>query len=143
MSIIVAVDRDRSQRELVAEGVKLADALNEELQVVHVMSQRAFREIEEQSVKETNKTIAINEIRKRTEEIAADAASEVDVAATPVGLVGDPADEIVSYANENNASYLLIGGRRRSAVGKALFGSVTQSVLMAASVPVVTVMSDE
>ncbi|GAD53521.1 universal stress protein [Halarchaeum acidiphilum MH1-52-1] len=106
------------------------------------MTQATFRELEEESIKKTNKTVGLNDVREMTEGIAADAADEAGVEATPVGLVGDPADEIVSYASEHNASYTVVGGRRRSAVGKALFGSVTQSVLLDAEIPVVTVMHE-
>lgn len=56
--------------------------------------------------------------------------------------VGDPADNILEFGKEERARYLVIGGQRRSPTGKALFGSVTQSVLLGADRPVVTVMKE-
>ncbi|WP_345782540.1 universal stress protein [Halostagnicola sp. A-GB9-2] len=56
------------------------------------------------------------------------------------GRHGNPAEEIIEFANETDAHYIVIGGRKRSPVGKALFGSVTQSVLLDATQPVVAAM---
>lgn len=49
---------------------------------------------------------------------------------------GDPADAIVSTADREEANLIVVGGRKRSPAGKALFGSVTQSVILGAERPV-------
>ncbi|ELZ26658.1 universal stress protein uspa-like protein [Halogeometricum pallidum JCM 14848] len=49
---------------------------------------------------------------------------------------GDPADVIVSTADDVDADLVIVGGRKRSPAGKALFGSVTQSVILGAARPV-------
>lgn len=43
---------------------------------------------------------------------------------------GDPAPEILAYADEIDADLLCLAGRKRSPTGKALFGSITQDVLL-------------
>ena len=50
--------------------------------------------------------------------------------------VGEPADTIVEVAAELDVDRITLAGRKRTPVGKAVFGSVTQSVLRAADVPV-------
>ena len=51
-----------------------------------------------------------------------------------------PASEgIVDLATDIDADLVVVGGRRRSPVGKALFGSVTQSVVLDSPLPVVVV----
>lgn len=60
-----------------------------------------------------------------------------------VGRMGEPVEDILEVADERDASYLVIGGRKRTPVGKAVFGSATQSVLLHADRPVVTAMADE
>lgn len=52
---------------------------------------------------------------------------------------GDPADEIVEYADSVDADTIIIPGRKRSPVGKAVFGSVTQDVILDSDRPVTIV----
>lgn len=120
------------------EGAKHAEAFGEDLHVVHVLSQSAFRELEKDSLDDTGQTVPLDDVRARARAIADEVASRTTDEYEAVGLVGDAADELVRYANDGDASYICIGGRRRSAVGKALFGSVTQDVLLNAECPVVT-----
>lgn len=56
---------------------------------------------------------------------------------------GDPADAIVSAADSVDADLIVVGGRKRSPAGKALFGSVTQSVVLSAGRPVMVTGVDE
>lgn len=140
MTVVVGVDLTDENAPLIAEAAKLADAFDEPLHVVHVLSRSRFRTLEQTSVEDTGKTIPLEEIRNHAKRIANDTASDVDHEA--VGLVGDAAEELIGYADGEDASYIVIGGRKRSAVGKVLFGSVTQSVLLTADVPVVTTMTE-
>lgn len=50
---------------------------------------------------------------------------------------GDAATEIVAAANELGVDAICTGGRRRTPAGKALFGSVSQAVLLNAECPVI------
>lgn len=59
------------------------------------------------------------------------------------GRVGDPVDTILDEARRIDADYVVIGGRKRTPVGKAVFGSKTQSILLQTDLPVVTVMREE
>ncbi|WP_226007034.1 universal stress protein [Natrinema salinisoli] len=52
---------------------------------------------------------------------------------------GEPADEIVDYAESIDADTIVIPGRKRSPVGKAVFGSVTQDIILNADSPVTIV----
>lgn len=49
---------------------------------------------------------------------------------------GEPSEEILSVGEEIGADHILVAGRKRSAVGKAIFGSVVQDVLLSADRPV-------
>ncbi|SEK47594.1 universal stress protein [Haloferax larsenii] len=49
---------------------------------------------------------------------------------------GDPADVIVEFAEKEDADLIVTAGRKRSPAGKALFGSVTQSVILNSDRPV-------
>ena len=54
----------------------------------------------------------------------------------------DVAEKILELAMEAKAELLVIGARRRSPVGKFLLGSVVQTVILEATVPVLVVKPD-
>jgi nucleotide-binding universal stress UspA family protein len=49
---------------------------------------------------------------------------------------GDPAKLIRDISKESGVDRIVMSGRKRSPTGKALFGSVTQSVLLDSEIPV-------
>ncbi len=54
----------------------------------------------------------------------------------------DPAEDLISVAQEENADFIVIGLRRRSPVGKLILGSNAQRILLDASCPVLAVKAD-
>jgi nucleotide-binding universal stress UspA family protein len=54
-------------------------------------------------------------------------------------LTGNPADEIVAYADSIDADLVVIGSRRRGALASALLGSVSREVLRESRRPVLVV----
>ncbi|MDZ5809953.1 universal stress protein [Halorubrum sp. AD140] len=143
MVIVAAVDRSERAPEIVEEARELGEAFDEPVEVIHVLTRQQFIDLEQTSVSDNRRTIPTDDVIEIAEEIAQDAIDESAVDdATPVGLLGDPAEEVVSYAESNDARYLVIAGRKRSPVGKALFGSVVQSVMLDSEVPVVSLRVD-
>lgn len=144
MTIVVAVDRSNHRANVVDEGVKLATAFDQELHLVHVLTQQKFIDLERTTVEQTGQTIDKSEVESVAADIAGEALDEeLEVSYKTIGRVGSPSDEIVSYADDVDAEYIVIGGRRRSPVGKAIMGSVTQSVLLTADCPVLGVLQPE
>jgi nucleotide-binding universal stress UspA family protein len=50
-----------------------------------------------------------------------------------------PGEDLVKYAKENQIDQIVVGIRRRSKVGKLVFGSTAQYVILEAPCPVLTV----
>ena len=55
------------------------------------------------------------------------------------GTNEDLAGKVLLFAEQVEAEILVIGARRRSPVGKFLLGSVTQTIILEANMPVVVV----
>jgi nucleotide-binding universal stress UspA family protein len=142
MVVVAAVDRSGGER-IVEEGRKTADAHGLPLHVVHTLSEGDFRDLERASYETSGKSLDMEQIESLATTIAKEAVTEADVEADEiVGLVGKPSQRVLEYADDVDADYVVVGGRKRSSVGKVLFGSVTQSILLNASCPVVTVMEE-
>lgn len=140
--IVAAIDRSNRAEKVVTLAGKLAAATGRELHVVHVLTRGEFVELERTSTENTGQGIPLEDIRELASKIAAETADPLVEECIPVGRVGKPSSEILDYADTVNAGYVALSGRKRSPVGKALFGSVTQSVLLNADRPVLTAMYD-
>jgi nucleotide-binding universal stress UspA family protein len=70
---------------------------------------------------------------------AAQLAAEHGVQSQFEVLTGDPADEIVAYADSIDADLVVIGSRRRGALAGALLGSVSRDVVRESRRPVLVV----
>jgi nucleotide-binding universal stress UspA family protein len=51
----------------------------------------------------------------------------------------EPGEDLVEYAKENKIDQIILGVRRRSKVGKLLFGSTAQFVILESPCPVLSV----
>jgi nucleotide-binding universal stress UspA family protein len=142
--IVAAVGESDRSEQVVAEADALADAFDEETHVVHVLSPMEARKIERNATESS--TIELDDEPDDEPDDGEEAAREIAAAATvgsgatPVGLVGKASERIIAYADEHDARYIVVGKRKRSPTGKAVFGSVTQSVLLNADQPVLSVM---
>ena len=136
MVIVAAVDRSDRADVVIQEAKVLAEAFDDTIHVVHVIAKSEFNDIAMTMAKE-KKGMDVESVRNAASNIAEEAAKSLDGSFVTVGLNGNPAEEVVNYAHEQEAQYIVVAGRKRSAAGKALFGSVAQSILMNAECPVV------
>lgn len=138
--IVAAVDDDHRAPRIVEEARVLAEAVDRELHVVHVISKRGFVDRRRTVVARTGATIPTDRVRDATRTVGSEAAASVTDESRTIGLVGRPRPRILRYADDVDAGYIVLAGRKRSPVGKLIFGSVTQSVVLGAHRPVVTVV---
>ncbi|WP_142861243.1 universal stress protein [Salinigranum halophilum] len=69
---------------------------------------------------------------RRAQDKLEEAGVEVDLTESS----GDPAEAIISAADEVDADMIVLAARKRTPTGKVLFGSVTQTVLLGTDRPV-------
>lgn len=169
MTILAVVDGESVPDSVVSIGYDLANAYDEELIVLHVMPQEHFDEQREATTGNSKGTVLAPEVdydRGRTAKSGTSGSSDeemhtIDQDAKPSakavardvvsgtldeysnvtfqGRVGEPAQEILSESERQDAHHIVIGGKNRSPVGKAVLGSITQSVLLGAERPVTKV----
>jgi nucleotide-binding universal stress UspA family protein len=79
-----------------------------------------------------NSATRVGAVRRATERL-----EEHDVEVDLVEESGDADTRILEAIEEMDPDAIVMGGRKRSSVGKALFGSVTQTVMLDTAYPVV------
>lgn len=140
MTIVAAIDDSETAARVVAEADELATAFGDDLHVVHVISRSEYEEMVQETAEQWE-SLEREDVQGIAEEVAASATGGIGDHEV-VALVGDEATSIVQYAEECDARYVVMGGRRRSPLGKVMFGSVTQSVLLNIDRPVVSIMGE-
>lgn len=138
MVILVATDGGNNSGNVVEVGHDLATVYDEELYVIHVLSESKFESRADNSpgyYRDDARDDAAM-VANRVVEDALDSPENVEL----IGRVGNAADEVLKFADDVNARYIVTGGRRKSPVGKAVFGSDAQRILLNSTAPVVTVM---
>lgn len=138
--ILAAVDGESEIDDVVSVAHQLAQDTGDELEVVNVMPQREFKN-RWRDGGDYHAENATDEAASRAQSVV-DATLDSPDSVTVKGRVGEIVTEVLDEAQRIDASYVVIGGRKRSPSGKALFGSNTQSVLLSADRPVVTAMSE-
>lgn len=139
MPIVAAIDDSERATTILDEARTLADDLDEDLHAVHVLERSELVSVLETEIEGQN-VVDNHEVQEVGRNIVAGAIDDPAAADVSVSVrVGDPASEIGSVAEDLDARYVVIGGRQRSPTGKALFGSVTQDVVLDAPAPVVNV----
>ena len=76
-------------------------------------------------------------------EVAREALESADVECVVHEAAGDPAATIIEAATELDSDLVVLGVSTRSPVGKVLFGSVAQAVILDCDRPVMAVSADD
>lgn len=142
MVIVAAVDESHRAPEVLAQAIVLAERFDDSVHLVHVMKRSVAVEAGSGSMSGED-AVSVNELRTRAKDVAKDLLpDESDVEVLPVGLIGNPADEVIEYAANHDAQYIVVSPKRRTQTGKIIFGSVAQAILLNATCPVVSLVVD-
>jgi len=142
MVIVAAVDESDRAASILEEADNLAEKFGDTIHVLHVMKRSEAIQLEEDSAN-PDEVVSIDELRNRASRTAAEVIEShpTDASSESVGRIGDPATEIVDYAEDHEVRYIVVSPKKQSATGKMLFGSVAQSILLNASCPVVSLVA--
>ncbi|QLE02634.1 universal stress protein [Galbibacter sp. BG1] len=141
--VLIAIDYNPASEEVVNKGYQLAKTLGAEVCLMHVISNLQYYGIQyptfmgydamninyDPSFQEEMKGVARDFLQTATANIG-DPKVESHIAE------GDTADEILDYADQWNASLIVMGTHSHSKLEKILMGTVASSVLENTKVPV-------
>jgi nucleotide-binding universal stress UspA family protein len=129
MNILVAYDGTKEAKEALRLAIRHAKAFN--ARIILAYSMVGGPEIPRKEFEHAEKELQTQEILLKEEGVAYETLLSVR------GL--ETGEDIVKIAEEKQAEEIVIGIQRKSKVGKLLFGSTAQYIILNASCPVVTV----
>lgn len=143
---LVVIEATDATKDLVAEAGKLATGVDAELILLHVTTEAEFQERRDslERVPDLEADYGVGSALKGAERFARDVGQEVldDVPFSAIGRLGDPQDEILDVASEEDVDHLFIHGKQRSPTGKAVFGDLAQAVILNFEGPVTVTTGD-
>jgi nucleotide-binding universal stress UspA family protein len=148
-TVVVAVGRSDEDRieEIVETATDLAAPADAAVRLVHVFERDEYDRIRGQLDIDADAEVTPDMVARRHVTIrkvgdALDAAGLEHSWHGRLSDEGEQGDAIVAAAEELGADLLVVGGRRRSPAGKAVFGSTAQDVMLNAPCPVTFVRAD-
>jgi len=143
--VLVAADDDEERAVAQAETLLSLPAAAAEVTAIllHVYEEIDLPADEGGSVYVEELNRSLDELRDPPETVdrLADRLDAAGVAAERREAVGDPAEAVLTAAADVDADAILLGSRKRTPVGKAVFGSVSQDVILGADRPVIVARS--
>ena len=133
MTIVVGFVPTKEGRAALNRAVEEARMRRSRLVVIN--SDRGGRDFDDESSQ-----AAEAELQRVTDELRGDGLA-LEVRQLVRG--NEPAEDLISVANETDADLIVIGLRRRTPVGKLILGSNAQRILLDAPCPVLAVKAAE
>ncbi|PSQ54807.1 universal stress protein [Halobacteriales archaeon SW_8_68_21] len=138
-TVLLAVgSEDESRLKELAETAASVVDPNGRIVLLHVFDRGRYDAIETQLNIDPDSEVTPDDVSRRSW-IVNDVAERLERTGVDYevrGALGDTADNILREAEALDTDLVVVGGRTRSATGKALFGSTAQRVLLEADCPV-------
>jgi len=140
--ILVPVDGSDTGKKGLEEAIKLAEALESELRIIHIVDDSALAMNPEAGVAAAP---LVADFAESGRQILEEARALASAQGTPAGIVlhenftGRVSDLIVEEANKWGAELIVMGTHGRRGLRHAVLGSDAEAVMQAAKVPVLLV----
>jgi nucleotide-binding universal stress UspA family protein len=129
MKMLVGYDYSTVTQDVLALAKQQAQAFKAEVHLLRFLEQGP--ELSREAIQQAEQNL--DQVKREFATLALACDTHVVVSALSAG------EEIVQFAEQNSIDLIVIGVRRRSKVGKLLFGSNAQLIILTAPCPVLTV----
>ena len=148
-TVLVAVgDKDRDRLEaLAATAADIAEPASATVELAHVFTEEEYGRAKDQLDFDDQSEVTPAEVAKRYVTIR-EIGDRLEEAGVRFGWHGSlsngtsEGERIVELAETVDADLIVVGGRKRSPAGKAIFGSTAQEVMLNSPCPVTFVRGD-
>ncbi len=134
-SVILPIDVDEQRWKRAVTAISNLPHANEEVEVTVLNVFEKFKAVDEGADIKSDEFYDPDEYPESVQ-AAVEALEAHGIDVSTERRHGEPAEEIIEAANEGEIDAVVMAARKRSKVGKVLFGSVAQSVILDAEVPV-------
>lgn len=145
-TVLVAVgDDDDARVSSIAETtIDIAGPAGATVALVHVFSDDQYRSLSKKLDFDPTDEVNPDTVARRHSMLRqlGDTLDDAGIGSTRHGAVGEKGEEIVELAETLGADLIIVGGRKRSPTGKAVFGSTAQEIMLNAPCPVTFVRAD-
>ena len=135
--LLMPVDANEDRARTQARYVASLPGASETVEVIVLFVFQNENEDVPDDLKQFKTASRVGSVRRATEYL-----EDRDIEYTIVDESGDTVEDILKEADRYDVDAIVLGGRKRSSVGKALFGSVAQSVILNTDRPVVVTGTD-
>ena len=129
MKILVGYDYSTVTQDVLALAKQQAQAFKAEVHLLRSLEQNP--ELKRDTIQQAEQNL--DHVKREFATLTLTCHTHVVVSALSAG------EDIVQFAEQNSIDLIVIGVRRRSKVGKLLFGSNAQLIILTAPCPVLTV----
>jgi len=132
MKILVGYDNSNAVKEAILVAIVHAQAFKARIDVVCSVIERTNEDAE--FMRRTQ--LEMDEVKQQV------VSSGIDCETHLFARDFTPGEDLVEFARENNVDEIILGVRKRSQLGKVIFGSHAQMVIMNAPCPVLCVKAE-
>jgi len=130
--IMLATDGSESARKAVDSAIEIAKSSNAKLYAVHVIALGDYYSsmplsIDAEWIKAMEEHLRIQ--GKEATDYVENAGRAANVEVEPVILEGNPANEIVDFAEKNDIDLIVMGTQGKTGIQRFLIGSVAENVV--------------
>jgi len=141
-NIVIATDGSENSQRAISYGIEIAKLSGATVHALYVVDTSSFSSIPMDAGWEAMYEILRKEGEKAVYEVKEHGeASGVEV--REVLWEGHPSNEIIDFAENNNADLIVMGTLGKTGLDRFLMGSVAEKVVRGSKVPVLVVRADE